>query len=103
EEENKQKRSLTPSPLLSSLSSLNEQRPLVLQGEESDMSSNYILFELYLQGILLPPLRGGVGGEASFSSFFLEERSAERLLFSLICLQNREMMLIFADINTIIY
>jgi len=62
-------KSLTPSPLLSSLSSLNEQRPLVLQGEESDMSSNYILFELYLQGILFPSLFGeGLGDRLPFLS-----------------------------------
>ena len=77
-----------PAPLLSPLSSLNEQRPLVLQGEESDMSSNYILFELYLQDILLPSLFGeglgrgfvflvllcgGAVGETSFLSHLLAE------------------------------
>ena len=77
-----------PSPLLSSLSSLNEQRPLVLQGEGSDMSSNYILFELYLQGILLPSLFGeGLGrgfvflvlpwGEVSREASFLSHLLAE--------------------------
>ena len=52
-----------PNPLLFSLSSLNEQRPLVLQGEGSDMFSNYILFAFYFQGILLPSLFGEGPGE----------------------------------------
>ena len=47
--------------------SLNEQRPLVLQGEGSDMFSNCVLFRLHFHGILLPSLFGeGLGVRLSF-------------------------------------
>ena len=74
--------SLTPNPLLFSLSSLNEQRPLVLQGEGSDMFSNCILLAFYFQGILLPSPWRGVGGEALFPLSFLLFRVGGEALFS---------------------
>ena len=61
---------LTPNPLLSSLSPLNEQRPLVLQGEGSYMFSNCILFAFYFQGILLPSLFGAEAGVRLCSRLF---------------------------------
>ena len=45
--------------------------PTPLLGEGSDMFSNCILFAFYFQGILLPSLWRGAGGEALFSFSFL--------------------------------
>ena len=56
--------------------------PTPLQGEGSDMFSNYILFVFYFQGILLPSPWRGVGGEALFPlSLFFCLGPGERLPF----------------------